>query len=745
MKAEGLGLFLSIYLAIVGTAYLLMPPLVAGAYPSAAGFRGWIYIASGLALLWSSITDRSLWLRLTSSLIGSAVMVSTAVYYISAGGRGLGHGVLGVCLFLETIFLAAPKYRPRVNLLGFALGMNILLDGAGVLVFGTFLPPIPGIGLRTSTIAFVFVATGLFAAYTNLRPDGPMRVYAHAVAGGFGVVYQIALTVAAAPQLILPNAVTLYRSVVTAFLPSWEKKLANASFLNFGLRFGAAFATVAWTVSVFVAYVMFDSLDRTRSAVEFRTARMVAFWLVIVGALLAGAAGVVIGRRLAGTLHALVGQGKARAGQLGLEELDAVARFAEESAQVRTLHELGGRLMGQHDLGCLLGEILSAAESISGSDKGNIQLLGKTGELRIEAQHGFSPKFLEFFNAVDDHDTSACGAALKTCERVVVEDVERSPVFAGTPALRIMLNAGVRAVQSTPMISRTGALVGMLSTHYSQPHVPSERDLRLIDLLARQAADLIEKFRADEQLRVSNEALRRANEDLKQFAFAASHDLQEPLRMITSYSQLLVKGYRGQLDGEAGVYVNFISSGTKRMRELLADLLAYTQVEAEDHPPDAAVDLNLILRKVTENLGNAIEENNALITSGCLPVVHGHDVQFLQLFQNLLGNAIKYRSRRPPEVHVSAVKEGTTWHLSVADNGIGIDPEFHDRVFGVFKRLHGKNIPGTGMGLAICQRVVKRSGGRIWVESELDKGATFHFTIPAAVSEVLMKSGAQGA
>src|SRR5262249_26233737 len=194
------------------------------------------------------------------------------------------------------------------------------------------------------------------------------------------------------------------------------------------------------------------------------------------------------------------------------------------------------------------------------------------GKLHIEAQHGFSRDFLEFFRSVDKGDDAACGVALARGERGVVDDVEKSPIFVGTPALGVLLADGVRAVQSTPLVSRNGALIGIISTHYAMPRQPNERDLRLIDILARQAADLIERIRVEEALRATNLDLARANEDLNQFAFAASHDLQEPLRMITSYSQLLLKGYRGQLDGEAGTCIEFITDGTQRMQELLADL-----------------------------------------------------------------------------------------------------------------------------------------------------------------------------
>jgi light-regulated signal transduction histidine kinase (bacteriophytochrome) len=224
-------------------------------------------------------------------------------------------------------------------------------------------------------------------------------------------------------------------------------------------------------------------------------------------------------------------------------------------------------------------------------------------------------------------------------------------------------------------------------------------------------ADLIEKARAEEELRVSNTALLRANEDLNQFAFAASHGLQEPLRMVTTYSRLLLKGYRGQLEGEAATCVEFINDGTKRMRELLSDLLAYTQVSSDGHRALESIDLNRAFEKAFQNYKAAIEETGASVTSDRLPTIFGHEPHFVQLFQNLIANALKYRSQRSPRVHVSAVSQDGMCRLAVADNGIGIDPEYHKQIFGVFKRLHGKNIPGTGIGLAICQRVVERPAG----------------------------------
>jgi signal transduction histidine kinase len=227
-----------------------------------------------------------------------------------------------------------------------------------------------------------------------------------------------------------------------------------------------------------------------------------------------------------------------------------------------------------------------------------------------------------------------------------------------------------------------------------------------------------------------NAELRRANEDLTQFAFAASHDLQEPLRMITSYSQLLIHGYRGQLDGDAEACVGFINDGTRHMRDLLADLLSYAEVNADIEEPPEPVDLNVVFERVMQNLSLAIADAGAVVRSATLPVVDGPKAPLLQLLQNLIGNAIKYHGPDSPLVQVSAKLHDGEWLFAVKDNGMGIEPEYHRMIFGIFKRLHGKAIPGTGMGLAICQRVVQRLGGRIWVESEPGRGTTFYFTLP---------------
>lgn len=222
----------------------------------------------------------------------------------------------------------------------------------------------------------------------------------------------------------------------------------------------------------------------------------------------------------------------------------------------------------------------------------------------------------------------------------------------------------------------------------------------------------------------------RANEDLKQFAFAASHDLQEPLRMITAYSQLLVKGYRGPLHDEAKICLDFITRGAKQMRDLLSDLLSFAEAGVDRGKTNEIIDLNRVVEDVKQNLKITIEENSAEIVSRTLPEIEGERAHFVQLFQNLIGNAIKYRGEKAPRILIFADEVDNFWRFGVSDNGMGIAPQYHAQIFGVFKRLHGQAIPGTGMGLAICQRVVERYRGRIWVESQPGEGAQFYFTIP---------------
>jgi PAS domain S-box-containing protein len=243
--------------------------------------------------------------------------------------------------------------------------------------------------------------------------------------------------------------------------------------------------------------------------------------------------------------------------------------------------------------------------------------------------------------------------------------------------------------------------------------------------------DITEPKRMTEALKVHAEKLARSNAELERFAYVASHDLQEPLRMVASFTQLLSKRYSGKLDETADRYIDFAVDGAKRMQQLIADLLAYSRVSNKEIEP-RQTDSQALVVTAAENLQVAIEESGASVDWDPLPEVWADQTQFIQLLQNLLANAIKFRQKdAAPRIHVSAEDAGGEWRFSVQDNGIGIDPRHADRIFQIFQRLHTRaDYPGTGIGLAVCQKVVERHGGKIWVESEPGAGSTFRFTIP---------------
>jgi signal transduction histidine kinase len=252
------------------------------------------------------------------------------------------------------------------------------------------------------------------------------------------------------------------------------------------------------------------------------------------------------------------------------------------------------------------------------------------------------------------------------------------------------------------------------------------RGARYVNLYA---SDITARKQAEENLKQTLAELERSNQELEQFAYVASHDLQEPLRMVSSFTQLLAQRYHDRLDQDAKEFIAFAVDGASRMQRLIQDLLAYSRVGTRG-AGFAPTDADAALRAALGNLQAAIRETGAEVIHDPLPSVWADATQLTQVFQNLIGNAIKFHGDAPPRVRVSATPNGDDWVFAVADNGIGIDPQYCDRVFVIFQRLHsGDRYPGTGIGLALCQRIVQRHGGRLWVESTPGQGATFYFTM----------------
>ncbi len=245
-----------------------------------------------------------------------------------------------------------------------------------------------------------------------------------------------------------------------------------------------------------------------------------------------------------------------------------------------------------------------------------------------------------------------------------------------------------------------------------------------------QGQDITERLQAERNLMEYAESLKRSNEDLERFAYIASHDLQEPLRNVISFSQLLSRRYQGKLGTDADEYIDYIVEGGKRMQALVSDLLEYSRVNTRGetfHPTDSGK----VLETTLQNLFSTIQESGTVIDTATLPVVHADPAQLGLVFQNLIANAIKFRSSEVPHINISAERAvGGMWKFAIRDNGIGIDPAFFDRIFVIFQRLHTRDkYPGTGVGLAIAKKIIERHGGRIWVESEVGKGSIFYFTL----------------
>jgi len=326
-------------------------------------------------------------------------------------------------------------------------------------------------------------------------------------------------------------------------------------------------------------------------------------------------------------------------------------------------------------------------------------------------------------------------AALQGPEWDIVIADYNLPAFDAPAALVILQQTGLDlpfiivsghiGEETAVALMRAGAHDYLMKDHLARLAPVVERELG-------EARMRRERRRAGEQLKSNAEELARSNAELEQFAYVVSHDLQEPLRLVAGYMRLLAERYSDQLDKDAQEFIAYAADAAARMKKMIADLLAYSRTGRNGREM-VAVACEAALDQACADLRAAITESAAEISHGSLPTVPGDAAQFTHLFQNLIGNAIKFRSQAPPRIRVSAELHGQEWVFSVRDNGIGLDPQFADRIFMVFQRLHAREqYPGTGIGLAIARKIVEHRGGRIWVESEPGKGATFHFTVPVS-------------
>jgi len=403
--------------------------------------------------------------------------------------------------------------------------------------------------------------------------------------------------------------------------------------------------------------------------------------------------------------------------------------LAWEARVNEALADLARALLSVDDLDEISSVLLDHARRLTGSE------LGYVGYIDPDTGYLVCPTLTrEIWDTCQVHDKDIVfkdfrgiwGWVLTHHEALLTNAPERDPHWCGIPEGHMP----VRRFLSAPATIGT-MLVGQVAVANASEDY-TEQDLALVERLADLYAIAVWRQRAEAEIQRTADELARSNRELEMFAYVASHDLQEPLRMVGSFVQLLAQRYEGRLDAEADEFIHFAVDGANRMRQLIEDLLAFSRVGTRAQPLEPT-DSEAVLAQALENLAARIHDSGAEVTHGPLPTVMGDERQLVQVFQNLVSNAIKFRGDAPPRIHISAEERDDEWAFAVRDNGIGIDPGHADRIFEIFKRLHTREeYPGTGIGLAICKKTVERHGGRIWVESQPGQGATFRFTLPKA-------------
>jgi PAS domain S-box-containing protein len=404
-----------------------------------------------------------------------------------------------------------------------------------------------------------------------------------------------------------------------------------------------------------------------------------------------------------------------------------IGKSGDPSARVSLVNKSGSKSAGRDELSSLTDEInrmLDALESSHKALRQSEQHYSALVESLTDAVFKFKGKWITWCN---DRVEKMYGY---TREELIGK--EASFLLPEGENLQEFMGKVSAAIKEAGHFHSSGRVRrkngSLMDVEYIVSRVKGGEAVELVAV----ARDITERRKAEEQLQQAMAELSRSNTELEQFAYVASHDLQEPLRMVASYTQLLGRRYKGKLDADADEFIGYIVDGAARMQQLINDLLAYSRVGTRGKPFETT-DCEAVLEKALLNLKTTIEENNALITHDALPTLMADSSQLVQLFQNLVGNAIKFHSDRRPEVHIGAERNGTQWIFSVRDNGIGIDPKYFERIFVIFQRLHARGeYPGTGIGLAVCKKIVERHKGKIWVESQPGKGSKFFFTIPMA-------------
>ncbi|WP_226023198.1 sensor histidine kinase [Halomicrobium salinisoli] len=402
--------------------------------------------------------------------------------------------------------------------------------------------------------------------------------------------------------------------------------------------------------------------------------------------------------------------------------------LAKQALQQQVVADLGQLALETDDLDELMREASRQVADVLDTDYCEVLDLDDDGETFLLRQGvGWDAGLVGEATVPAVGGDSQAAYTLENDSPTVVADVEADDRFGGAG---LQTDRGLRSGIST-VVGPFDEPWGVLATHDADPGTFTDEDVSFVQSVANILAEAIERRQYQSELEGLVADLEESNERLEQFAYAASHDLQEPLRMISTYLQLIERRYEDELDEEGREFLEFAVDGADRMRSMVDGLLEYSRVETAADPLEP-VELAAVLDDAREDLQMTIEASDATITADSLPRVEGDAHQLRQVFQNLLENAIEYSGDDPPDVHVSAERDGARWAVTVRDEGIGIDPGDQERVFDVFERAHGRDEgAGTGIGLALCQRIVERHGGEMWLDSEPGRGTAVSFTLPA--------------
>lgn len=408
------------------------------------------------------------------------------------------------------------------------------------------------------------------------------------------------------------------------------------------------------------------------------------------------------------------------------EQKEAEKALRLYASRLQSLHEIDRAILTAESPENIAKTAVQQLKSIISYDRASVAIFDfETQKTRL-----FTTDAYDKNNPINiNYDINTIATAL--------EKANREPIYGNVdsfssdvPIIQNLKEQGIQSILIYPLRYRDD-LIGAINLASHQKNAFHPNDISLVDEIAAPLAIAIQQAWLYDKIRQHAKALEARNEELEQFAYVASHDLQEPLRIVISYVQLLARQYEGKLDEDADIFIHYTIDAAMRMRNLISDLLSYSRLDSRGKS-FTDTDLNKVLEDVLLDLSLTIEENEAVITYDPFPIVEADAIQMSQVLLNLISNALKFRTENPPHIHLGVSRQPDHWLFSVQDNGIGIEPQYTERIFAIFQRLHTmEEYPGTGIGLAICKKIIERHHGQIWVESALGQGTTFFFTLPA--------------